>query len=295
VLETRSTLGIAHDLVTAFRYAQESGIERDAGCYIRTKLAYTLARLEYQPASDIFAEGLNSVQVEAVGGVAVDMGCQLRAACALGLAELRAPNALVLITPLLFDITQRIDDPAPHAIRNPGVRKSAATALGRLGESAGMVPLSIKLMFPGREEGEVLAECMEAALLLDPARAAELIQPYMDRSADPQLVAQAAMVYARTGTADAAERVAASGRRLTDTNLRAVVLTLATMRTPEAFEQLCPFAASPRQVDRMAFIESATVTRDERMHPILDALAVSDANPLVRSSAKQALEQWFSS
>lgn len=290
-------------LIAEFARLQTGGSSADPGCYIRTSIAYVLGRMEFHSADDLLREGIRTVQVEGIGGVPTDTACQLRAACALALAEMRALNAVLDITPLLFDDRLRYDDPAPRAIRNPSVRIAAAQALGRLGDRAALAPLTVKLMYPIKlppypedkhtwqvEDDEVLVECMRAAIALDPEYGGRLTRPYLTRG-DESMIAQTALIYAQSGLGDAAEQVAAAVERVSGENQLAVILTLASMRTDDAFEKLCALAASPRQAIRLAFIEAVATIGDPHARPVLEALAAGDSSDKVRAAAVDTLAE----
>lgn len=238
-----------------FLYLSEEGLKRDPGCHVRAELAFALGRLDYRWAADALRVGLRTTQIEAVGGVPFDTAAHLRANCALALGQIRAPDALRDITPLLFDIGHNRVGRRPGS---PAVtsepRKAAAQALARLGDRNGLVPLEIKLMFPGGEAVEVLQECMQAVVELQDERALEMLEPYLQHT-DTHLAAYAALMLAQTRTAQATDAVVTSLSRFRGDPLRAVLLALTAIRTEESAAALLALEAGERDDIRLLIAE----------------------------------------
>lgn len=272
---------MADRLLDRFDHVAEDGLKRDPGCHIRTYLAFTFGRLEYTPAIESLRQAIRTVQIESVGGVPFDTAAQLRANAALALAQLHAPDALRDISLLLFERTGLTD--------NPGPRKAAAQALARLADPAGLVPLSIRLRYPERENPEVLVECMEAAVALEDPRAVETLRPFLDAD-DQHLAAHAALMLARL-RADGAERMIGDlAARLSGNPLKAAILALLTLRTERAAAILRELARSEREPVRLAVVEALAGAPDEDARSILHVAAEEDASDRVRVVARRALE-----
>ena len=167
-------------MVERFLWLAEKGESRDVGCHIRANLAFAFGKRECYQATDALWIGLKTVQIEAVGGVPFDVGAHLRANSALALAQMRARDVLRDITPLLFDFGKNRIGAKPTApeIRSE-TRRTAAQALGILGNRDALAPLAVKLLFPAGEAPEVLQECMTSVILLQDDRALELLTPYL--------------------------------------------------------------------------------------------------------------------
>jgi HEAT repeat protein len=283
----------AGEMRERFLWLSEDGLKRDAGCHVRSHLAYAFGRLEYSPAHDALRIGLRTVQIEPVGGVPFDTAASLRANCALALSHLRDPDAVREIAPLLFDNGEnridRIVNPVGIAKRIlPEVRKKMAQALGSTGDPAAAIPLAIKLRFPGDEAAEVLQECMQALVLLESDDAVEVLSPYLAHH-DSHLAAYAALMIAQTGDPEAAALLKAAIAALFGDPLRAVILALSALRSDDARSILLGIAEDPRNAARLALVEALSGSGDEADRACLKCLAESDSSPQVRSAAAEAL------
>ncbi len=226
---------LAAQLQQHFDRLTEGGAKSDPGCHIRAKLAYLFGHQEYSPAGDSLKAGLRTRQIEAVGGVPFDTAAHLRANCALALASLRTPDALRDISLLLFGSGGSLDLANRHLSMEP--RKAAAQALGILGDPAGVVPLSLKLAYPAREEADVLQECMASLIELRDERVVEFLTPYLSHE-DAGLAGYAAFMLARSGKPEAVTELMKSAAEARESRLKVLVLALVTMRTEESEAQL---------------------------------------------------------
>jgi len=263
------------------------GPKLDPGCHIRAKLAFSLGRLEYRPASDILRLGIKIVQIEAVGGVPFDTAAHLRANCALALAQIRDPDCVRDIALLLFDRSGFAFARAPI---DPTIkmepRKAAAQALSITGSPQARLPLTLKLVHPENEEPEVLQECMTALVDLEDPHAPEVLEPYLKHS-DRRLAAYSALMIARTQSPGAASLLAAAIPSFSGDTLKAVVLALATVRAPDAYDHLHRLAGSDREAVRLAVVDA--LPPDAASQALLKKLAARDSSPKVKAAAKLAL------
>ncbi len=263
------------------------GPKLDPGCHIRANLAFALGRLEYRPASDMLRLGIKIVQIEAVGGVPFDTAAHLRANCALALAQIGDPDCVRDIALLLFDLSGFAFARAPI---DPTIkmepRKAAAQALSISGRPEARLPLTLKLVHPENEEPEVLQECMAALVDLEDPHALEVLEPYLKHS-DRRLAAYSALMIARTQSSGAAALLATAIPTFSGDALKAVVLALATVRAPEAYDHLHALAGSDRDAVRLAVIDA--LPPDPASQALLKKLAARDPSPKVKSAAKLAL------
>jgi len=258
----------------------EDGPKLDPGCHIRANLAFSLGRLEYRPASDMLRLGIKIVQVEAVGGVPFDTAAHLRGNCALALAQIRDPDCVRDIALLLFDRTRL--DPTAKA----ETRKAAAQALSITGSVQARLPLTLKLVHPENEEPEVLQECMTALVDLEDPHALEVLEPYLKHS-DRRLAAYSALMIARTQIPGTAALLASAIPNFSGDTLKAVVLALAAVRAPDAYDHLHQLAQSDREYVRLAVIDA--LPPDDASLALLKKLAARDPSPKVKAAAKLAL------
>ena len=268
-----------------FGFLSEDGPVRDPGCHIRGNLAFALGRLQYYPASDVLRVGIRTTQIEAVGGVPFDTAAHLRANCALALAQIRDLDSIRDIALLLFDRAG-----FAHGLPDPRVkmepRKAAARALSLMGSAQCRLPLTLRLVHPENEEPEVLQECMQALVELEDPHALEVLEPYL-RHHDMRLAAYAALTIAQTQSPDAAALLGEAIGRLSGDPLRATVLALTTLRTPEATDLLYALTRSDREAVRLAAIDALPPNSATRT--VLEALSAHDFSPRVRAAAKSAI------
>lgn len=274
-------------MVVRFEYLSADGVKRDPGCQIRANLAFAFGRLEYHFARDVLNQGIVTRQIEAVGGVPTDTAGALRGNCALALGALRNPDSVRALALLLFDRGDAARRGLPGDPRaNVEPRKSAARALSLLGSVQGRLPLTLRLVHPENEVPEVLQECIRALVELEDPQAVEVLQPYLE-SRDEALAAYTALMIAQTRAPEAVRLLGETIGRLRGDPLRAVVLALSTLRTPEADEKMRAFLKSEREAVRLAVIETLKV--DAATKPILERLAANDPSPQVRLAAYHAL------
>ena len=268
-----------------FGFLSEDGPARDPGCHIRSNLAFALGRLQYYGASDVLRVGIRAVQIESVGGVPFDTAAHLRANCALALAQIRDLDSIRDIALLLFDRSG-----FAHGLPDPKVkmepRKAAARALSLTGSAQSRLPLTLRLVHPENEEPEVLQECMQALVELEDPHALEVLEPYL-RHRDMRLAAFAALMIAQTQAPEAASLLGEAISRLSGDPLRATVLALMTLHTPEAQELLYALTRSDREAVRLAAIDA--LPRSSAGRTVLEALSAHDASPRVRAAAKAVL------
>ena len=285
----------ASEMLDCFQWLMEDGPKRDVGCHIRSHLAFAFGRLEYRPAGDPLLVGIKTVQIEAVGGVAFDVAAHLRANCALALAQIGVWDSVRDIALLLFDNITIGPFPRPHADPMTKIepRKAAAQALARLGNSAGLLPLAIKLKYfhkPDDEVPEVLQECMQAVVDLEDERAMELLTPYLQNS-DETLAAYAALMIAQTRDPDAAALLKATALTTRGNALRSILLSLSTLRTEAATTAIHALAASGRDDIRLATIEILADWPDAESQALLEKMATGDSSANVRRAAKNAAQE----
>ena len=272
-------------LTEKFRELCEDGIKLDPGCHIRSNIAFALGRLEYRPASDTLRVGIRIVQVEAVGGVPFDTTAHLRGNCALALAQMHDPDCVRDIALLLFDRSGFARQPLDPTVKMEP-RKAAARALSLSGNPQARLPLTLKLAHPENEEPEVLSECMQALVELEDPFALEVLTPYLTHS-DRRLAAYAALMIAQSQQPGAAGLLAGAVPQFSGDPLKAVVLALATIRDPDAYDRLHGLLKSDREAVRLAVIDA--LPPDAASQALLKTLAARDPSPRVKAAAKSAL------
>jgi hypothetical protein len=103
-----------------------AGAEKDdKGCAAKLALARALVELEHD-APELFAQGVQYVQMEATWGGRIDVAAEFRAVCAMGLANGAHPDKVRVLLSLLIDKEWQARSGAVKAI---GVEGSEAAIL----------------------------------------------------------------------------------------------------------------------------------------------------------------------
>lgn len=239
-----------NEMLERFLWLSEAGDARDPGCHIRSHIAFAFGRLEHHAASEALKLGIRTVQIEGVGGVPFDTAAQLRGNCALALAQLHDREAVLEIAPLMFDMTDRMGKPNPYSWR-----VVATEALVRTGEMSALIPIVIKLRYPGEEVPEVLQECLQAVVSLESRDAVAIIQPYLHNE-DMYLASFAALMLAQTRKPEVPELIFECIQRFKGDALKAAVLALASLREADARKVLYRLAEDDRKDVRVALREA---------------------------------------
>jgi hypothetical protein len=89
-------------LAGAFNRLLKRGAEADKGCVALKAIARALFNFDYDSA-DLYLDGMRHIQMEAQYGGPIDTAAELRAICAMGLANTRFPGKLRALVDLLVD------------------------------------------------------------------------------------------------------------------------------------------------------------------------------------------------
>lgn len=176
------------DLVAAFQRLNEDGAESDPQCYGKLAIIKALRQMAW-PEPEVFMQGCQVVQLEAVWGGKEDSAAPLRAISAHALAEC-APATQDQVLNTLVDL---LADPA-WTVRAEAVR---ATAYSGYTEASRLLRLKVRL---GDKEPRVLGACFDGLLALEKDRAVSFVSEYLDtgRPERPEaLAALATSIYSQ--------------------------------------------------------------------------------------------------
>jgi HEAT repeat protein len=168
---------LAPDLAKAFQRLMADPGKLDKGCTALTEIAAALYALDHYD-SDVLLAGIRHVQMEGSFGPPADAAVQLRAHCAMGLAQTHHPDAQ-------YELVKLLADP------EPGARAGAARAIGTLSGEAAALLLRFKALI-GDRESDVLAECFAGLLAVAPERSLEFVAGFADEGNEE--VAEAAIL-----------------------------------------------------------------------------------------------------
>lgn len=264
---------LADDMLAAFDRLMKDPVETDKGCHGKTEIAKALLTMEH-PASGLFLRGLRHVQMEGAYGGPIDVAIELRANCAIGLANSGHPHTVIELVPLLLD---------------PGlpVRLAAAQGVAASGQLSAEAVLRFKVMV-GDEEPEVLTECLTGLLRLFPERSLEFVAPLLGGG-----VRQAAILaLGESRLEEAVPLLRAEWERSYDReSRRLVLLALVTSRREPAVDFLLSIVAeADPAAARLAISAMAIHRRDPKLRERL-AEAVEESE--YRDELVRDFEQEF--
>lgn len=193
----------------------------DRGCAALMAIARTLVLLDCDDA-ELYRRGIRHVQMEGSFGPPVDAASELRAICAMGLANTRDPNKM-------RDIVNLLGDPEWLA------RGGAARALATVGSDAAAMVLRFKAL-TGDKEPDVLCDCLRASLALEGAEALPLVQLHL-AARDPAFRDAAIHALGESRREDALEILKELHGRSVDAELKeTILLAIRAGRTEEGMK-----------------------------------------------------------
>jgi HEAT repeat protein len=245
---------LAQQLVEAFRRLIKDAAKFDAGCVALPTIVRKLIEIE-DASAEIFFAGLRHVQREPVYGGHVDTAAPLRGMCAIALARMAHPDALLEAVNLLVDVEQE-------------ARIGAVRALAESGRADAELVLRFKAL-AGDGKPEVTAECFAALLRLGPGtRALPFVAEFLSKASE-EVAESAAIALGESRMVDAFPLLkAAFVQERSRTIRRAILMGMALSRQDEAIEFLFERAVE----DRAAVEALQLFPNDEMIRKRLDAL-----------------------
>ena len=233
---------LTSDLVAAFDTFIARGAAGDKGCAASIAIARALFNLDHGDA-DVYLKGVRHVQMEG----SVDTAAELRAICAMGLANTRYPGLLRAMVDLLVD-------------REWQARAGAVRALAVASSEAALLLLRFKAL-SGDREPEVIADCFTGLLSAEGAESVPFVASFAD-SKDEEVKDAAILALGASRRADAVDWMIERFQHVADVETRkSLLLSLATSRTEaavgfvlqlirEGSAQISDFAVSAMEVNR---------------------------------------------
>jgi HEAT repeat protein len=229
-------------LLAAYQRLHEAGPHGDSGCWGRMAILEALARLDAPDGVTAARLAIRTEQVEGLNYKITDTAVGLRIAAASMLANARADGALLDLALLLNDFEPNYRcSAAERPFAKLATRVAAAKALGALGDLGGVAVLAVKLVYPGEEQAEVLAECIDALAALGEPRACEWIEPWL-RHGDSYLVSVAATALARLGKEQVVPLLEREAGEVVAEARASLVYALASIRADAVRAALCRLA-----------------------------------------------------
>ncbi|HEY7087093.1 MAG TPA: HEAT repeat domain-containing protein [Tepidisphaeraceae bacterium] len=241
----RSSLGA--ELIGAFDRFLNDPKFTDKGCQAKTAIAKALYEFGDANAAAVFLAGVKYIQKEAAYGPPVDVAVELRGICGLGLVRIGHREQMHHLVDLLAD-------PEPQA------RCFAARALAYSDRPEAALLVRFKL-HTGDREIDVVTECMNALVRLEPTRAAEFLGEFLEDS-DPEIRSSAALALGETRSAEALELFQRRFPFERDPDVRrAILLSAGLLRLPLAIDWLISRVEDAKAEDAATAIEALALYR----------------------------------
>lgn len=237
---------LTEDLAAAFDRFIRRGAEGDKGCAALMAIARALFNMDYDDAQ-LYLRGVSHVQMEPTWGGSTDTAAELRAICAMGLANTGYPGKLRALVDLLVDSEWQ-------------ARAGAVRALAATGSEAALLLVRFKAL-TGDREPEVLADCFSGLLAAEGADAVPFVASFAV-SRDKAVREAAILALGASRRADAVEWMKRRFDEIADAETRrCLLLSLATSRTEAAMDfivgliregsrTVCDFAVSAMEINR---------------------------------------------
>jgi len=250
------------DMIEAFDRFMVDPVETDKSCVAKIAVAKALVDADH-PAVGLYRRGIRHVQMEGSWGPPVDTAIELRANCAIGLANSGTPSTVLELVPLLAD---------------PGlpVRLAAVEGIAASGDPASEAVLRLKIV-TGDAEPEVVTEAAGALLRLAPSGSLEFLRPLLD-SPDPAIREAVILALGESRAEEAVPILVELWERpsLDRDSRRTVLLALVTTRREPALDVLMSIVA---EGDRLSAAEA------------ISALAIHRHDEKIRGRVAEAAEK----
>ncbi len=277
-------------LMEAYERADSGGAATDKGCHTRVAIVKALGQIGIASAEPVVRRAVYTVQIESVGNGREDTAMTLRGAAAFALARVDPENAIHDLALMLFDVEPNLGVPFTERLFNKAfTRSAAAKAIAFLGYATGAALLGVKLRFREGEVSEVLGDCLEAFISMDPPNVVEIARPYLEGN-DAFLAGIAATSLARFRGVDALDLLADSFEQIPMEARLPTVLAITGIRSDRTGHTLLRFFNDRSPAVRLAAVQGAALYRDSEITAHLETVAGSDADVKVRAAAKEAIE-----
>jgi HEAT repeat protein len=274
-------------LMEAYERADSGG---DKGCHTRTAIVIALGKIGIASAEPVIRRAINTVQIEAVGGGREDTAITLRAVAAGALARVDPENAIHDLALMLFDTEPNLEVAYTERVFSKARTRSAAgKAIAYLGYATGAALLGVKLKFRQGEVSEVLGDCLEAFIAMDPPNVLEIARPYLEGD-DAFLSGMAATSLARFRGEDALDVLADSFEEIPREARVPTILAITGIRSSRTGQTLLRFFDDRDPAVRLAAVQGAVLYRDRQITDRLVLIAQSDPDPRVRAAAQRAMD-----
>lgn len=216
-------ISLCQPMADALTRLLEKSEAADKGCVAMLALSRALINLDHDDA-DLYLRGMKHVQKEASWGPPVDTAVDLRATCAMGLANSLYPSKMKPLIDLMVD---------PEW----GARAGAIRALAAIGTDSAWFLLHYKARI-GDENPEVVSQCLEALLAGEGAAALSLVTGIAESaSSDTREAAVLALGASRRDDA-IAWLIGRCARSPLERDRQCLYLALSSSRTEAALDYL---------------------------------------------------------
>lgn len=272
---------LAPQLAELYAWLEEDPRKRDKTCNIRTVIAEALGEIGTLTGIDTLKKAVRTVQIAGPEDVAIG----LRAAAALALAQVDS-DALYELAILLFDEEPAVPtSPISRPFVKAPTRRAAAQAMGILGDAGGAAILAVKLKFPGEEVPEVLADCLEALILMRPQYLLEITKPYLTGD-DEYLSAITALALAQNLGQQVLPLLCETLEILHGEAKEAIVIAISVIRSSSIRQILLDFLDAPSPFVRRGAAKGIKTYLDDDVIKKLQKIHATDPDKFVRQAAE---------
>jgi len=260
---------VLQSLIEAYDWIEADPNKRDVDCHVRQVIAGALGDWGSPLSVEILRKAVRTVKISFMDDLAIG----LRATAAISLAKVD-PDALYELSLLLFDDNEK----------NVPVRMAAAQALSVLGDPGGMLLLAIKLKFPQNEAPEVLAECLESLIFMNPPYLMEIVKPYL-RSNDEYLTSIAALALAENRGAEVLDLLLEILEQAVRETKETIVVAISLTRCNEARQLLLDYLGHQSYFVRRGAVKGLKAYLDDEVREKLQIIHATDREESVRLEA----------
>jgi len=275
---------VVPSLINIYGWVEEDPHKRDRGCDVRLAIVEVLGDINSPFAINILRKAIRTVQIVRLGPAPEDVAISLRAAAAIALAKVDS-DSLYELSLLLFDEEPAVPvNPINRPFVKAPVRKAAARAIGILGDSGGMTILAIKLKFPNEEIPDVLAECLESLIFMQPPYLMEIVEPYL-KGSDEYLSAITALSLAENLGMEVLDLLREILEDMSGEAKEAIVIAISVIRGGGIRQILLDFLDHPNPFVRRGAVKGIKSYVDDEVMKKLQVLHETDSDKIVRLEA----------
>lgn len=265
------------ELEATFNRFLVNPVKTDPGCHAKIAAVEALSDLDY-PSPEVFLKGIRHIQMEPSFGPPIDTADRLRASCLFALCRAGHREILFETVALLTD-------------REPVPRCAAIKVLDEIGQESCELLLRLKAL-QGDKEPEVLGDCCEALINMNPIRSLPFVAQFL-RAEDPAVAEEAALAIGNSRMKEAFALLKEHLDESADPFFRRMLyLPIGLTRCDEAFQLLLSAVRDEPARAAAAAVQALSIYSDNAERRSLIRSAVeARSNPEVHAAYKQHISE----